>query len=187
MNIFQSWKIPLRVWAACAIWVGLLLCGWAPARAERRPSLPPWSGEVVSVTDGDTLWIRHPDGGPPRSVRIEGIDAPEICQPWGPQSREALKAVVLHRVVTVAPHRLDTYGRWLAVVRFQHDDVGARMVREGWAWSYRFRQNPGPYTVQERWARTRRVGLFVSASPEMPRDFRRRSGSCHASRAARRQ
>jgi endonuclease YncB( thermonuclease family) len=45
----------------------------APASKEDR------TGVVTYVVDGDTVRVRMPSGAKPVSVRIYGIDAPEIC------------------------------------------------------------------------------------------------------------
>ena len=39
-----------------------------------------WFGVVTYVIDGDTVKVRPSNGGKPISIRIEGINAPEICQ-----------------------------------------------------------------------------------------------------------
>jgi micrococcal nuclease len=49
-------------------------------------------GSVSHVTDGDTLWVRSPGAREAQQIRLHGIDAPEICQPFGKQSRDALAA-----------------------------------------------------------------------------------------------
>ena len=64
-------------------------------------SAGPWQGVVTRVSDGDTLWVRPVNGGKPRKLRIDGIDAPEICQTWGVKSREALSSRVLNQTVLV--------------------------------------------------------------------------------------
>jgi endonuclease YncB( thermonuclease family) len=64
-------------------------------------------------------------------------------------------------------------------VRFAGEDLGGWMVSRGYAWSYRFRSDPGPYRHQEAQARTARRGLWSTAGPEEPRAFRKRHGSCH--------
>lgn len=140
-----------------------------------------FSATVTHVSDGDTLWVRPDAGGSPRKLRIDGIDAPEICQAGGEAARAALLLLALHRRVAVTVRRHDDYGRGLA--RLQLDDssdLGALLVRAGHAWSYRWRQHPGPYAVEEAMARQSRQGLFAAEQPELPRDFRRRHGSCHA-------
>ena len=136
------------------------------------------AAQVTYITDGDTLWVRPLAGGAPFKVRLEGLDAPEICQAWGTQSRDALRERLGHRDVTVAIHGYDDYGRALAQIESGGGDVAAWMVRQGHAWSYRFHRDRGSYVVQEVRARRARRGLFGDAAPEYPRDFRRRHGSC---------
>ncbi|MDO8448906.1 MAG: thermonuclease family protein [Rhodoferax sp.] len=143
----------------------------------------PFAGEVSFVSDGDTLWVQPEAGGPPRKLRIDGIDAPEICQTGGVASREVLAQHALHKRVSVSVRRYDSYGRGLARIQLEDDDLGARMVRAGQAWSYRWRRNPGPYAAEEAVARQSRRGLFATNDPpELPRSFRQRHGPCHAVR-----
>jgi micrococcal nuclease len=137
-----------------------------------------FAGKVSHVSDGDTLWVAPDGGGAPRKVRIDGIDAPEICQPGGRASRAALEQRALGRHAQVQVRRRDDYGRELARVRVDGQDVGAWMVREGQAWSYRWRRQAGPYAAEETQARQARRGLFAAVGPEQPRDFRRRHGPC---------
>lgn len=138
-----------------------------------------FTGIVTYVSDGDTLWVAPDDGGAPRKLRIDGIDAPEICQAGGIAAREVLTRQVLRQRVAVAVRRHDDYGRGLAQVQRGAEDMGALMVREGQAWSYRYRNNPGMYAAEERQARSLRRGLFMADRPERPGAFRKRHGSCH--------
>ena len=137
-----------------------------------------FSGKVSHVADGDTVWVLPDAGGAPRKLRIDGIDAPEACQPGGPAARQALAGMAMDRRVQVTVKRHDDYGRGLARIRLDGQDLGARLVREGHAWSYRYRRNPGPYVAEEKEARTQRRGLFSQAAPEKPRQFRSRHGPC---------
>lgn len=138
-----------------------------------------WQGTVTHVTDGDTLWVRPQRGGEPRQIRLDGMDAPEICQAHGETARSVLAARVLGQRVQVRGRRTDDYGRLLARITLQGQDVGGWMVSQGQAWSYRYRRNAGPYAAQEAQARAHRRGLFANARPEQPRDFRKRHGTCH--------
>lgn len=138
-----------------------------------------FDGVVSHVTDGDTIWVRPVSGGPPQQVRIEGIDAPEICQAFGVQSRDALAARVMRKRVTLTTTGEDDYRRTVARVHHGREDVGGWLVSHGYAWSYRFRHSRGPYARQEARARAKQVGLWSSGAPEAPRDFRVRHGSCH--------
>lgn len=153
-----------------ALFVFLLLA-CVPAAAR------PLVGVVSHVTDGDSLWVRPTNGGPPVQVRIQGVDAPEICQAFGTQARDALAARVLHRTVRVTTRARDVYQRSVGNVSLEGQDVGAWMVAGGFAWSARYRSRTGPYAREEAQARQGRVGLWSTAAVE-PRAFRRRHGSC---------
>jgi endonuclease YncB( thermonuclease family) len=147
-------------------------------------SAPLWAGEVFTglvthISDGDTLWVQPDQGEPPRKLRLQGIDAPELCQSGGEASRDELVRLVGQRRVNVTVSGTDDYGRDLARVELAKEDVAAIMVRTGQAWSYRWRNDLGPYAAQEALAREAKVGLFSQAKPELPRDFRRRHGSCY--------
>lgn len=147
-------------------------CGCAQART--------WSGTVTYVTDGDTLWVKPARGGQPRVIRVQGIDAPESCQAFGGQARQALARLALNQPVQVDARGRDDYGRTLARLQLRGRDVGGWLVANGWAWSYRFKRNPGPYQAQESQARRARAGLWSQAQPMEPRRFRRLHGSCVA-------
>lgn len=163
---------------------------------------PAWQGVVTWVSDGDTVWVQD-DAAQTHKVRLLGIDAPEICQAYGAAAKEALQQRLLGQVVTVRGNQRDDYGRLLArlyagSVELAPDparspadaapsgaDVGRWMVQQGHAWSYRYRQDPGPYWREEQRARTLALGLFADGWPQRPRDFRRQHGPCHESLPAR--
>jgi micrococcal nuclease len=167
-----------------ALTMAALLGAWVPAQASppAKSSEPAWSGVVTYVVDGDTVRVRPPGGGKPVSVRINGIDAPEICQAGGAASRDALMRKVLGQRVTVHGLSHDDYGRLLAKITFKGEDTGRWMVAQGMAWSYRYRANPGPYASQQRRAKSAGLGLFSpshGAPPVFPAQFRRQHGSCY--------
>ena len=136
-------------------------------------------GQVSYVTDGDTLWVQPDSGGAARKLRMLGVDAPEICQSGGKAARDMLAQLALQRRVTVKVSYYDRYGRGLATVALDGQDLGARMVRAGQAWSYGWRGRPGLYAAEEAQARQSRSGVLAAAHPESPRAFRKRLGSCH--------
>lgn len=156
----------------------LLAAAGSAAASEQRID-----GVVTRVSDGDTLWLR-PDPQPqrprprPLKLRLVGLDAPERCQAHGPQAGAALSAQVLGRRVTVLRRATDQHGRGLVTLWQGGEDVGARLVREGHAWSARYRGDPGPYAAEEQAARAAGRGLFADPAAEPPRDFRRRHGPC---------
>lgn len=135
-------------------------------------------GTVSHVTDGDTLWVRAPGAADATQIRIQGIDAPEICQAFGLEARAALAAHILHRPVQVSVKAHDMYKRAVGRVSAQGQDVGAWLVAGGYAWSSRYRGRAGPYAAQELQARAARRGLWAEHEPLEPRAFRKRHGSC---------
>ncbi|MDQ7744838.1 thermonuclease family protein [Hydrogenophaga pseudoflava] len=137
-----------------------------------------YEARVTRVSDGDTLWVKPLAGGTYRKLRLDGVDAPEICQDDGVAAREALAARLLDQTVTVTERRRDDYGRALVRLRHRNEDVAGWLVREGWAWSYRWRHSDGPFAIEEVLARKDRKGVFASVDAENPRDFRKRHGPC---------
>ena len=161
-----------RLVRCVALLFALGVCAWVmPAQA--------WQGVVTHVSDGDTLWVQPLRGGKVQKVRLLGIDAPEICQAWGPQARAALHAALQGQVVEVHGRAHDNYGRLLAQLSRQGQDVGAWMVEQGHAWSYSFKRHAGAYDAQQAMAQNQRLGLFADAQAVQPRWFRKRFGSCH--------
>lgn len=149
-----------------------LLAGGLAAAAE-----PAYEARVVRVFDGDTVWVQPDGGGRWRKLRLDGIDAPEICQAGGLVARDALAARSLGRGVQVEERARDDYGRGIARLVLGGDDLNRWLVHEGLAWAHRWR-GQGPYVAEEDRARERRAGLFADGGAVSPRDFRRRHGPC---------
>jgi micrococcal nuclease len=174
----------LRVFAVAAVLAALVTHAWGQARAALAtdeaisPPMVVYAARVTRVFDGDTLWVKPLQGGRYRKLRLDGIDAPEICQRGGTVSRDALAARVLNQVVEVAVRQHDDYGRGIARLRHQGDDIAAWMVIHGQAWSYRWRRSLGPFKEEEAQARRARKGLFADEGAELPRAFRQRNGPC---------
>ncbi len=124
------------------------------------------------------MWVRPTEGGKPRKIRLDGIDAPEICQAWGQQSKQALASFLGRGQVTVTVRSRDDYQRLLARVQIKGQDAGEWLVTNGHAWSYQYRHDPGPYRTQEVQAHTAGRGLFAEASAMRPREFRKAHGPC---------
>lgn len=97
------------------------------------------------VVDGDTLAIST-GSGEARRVRLFGVDAPESKQScaragrdWacGAAAADALQRRVGRASVHCVPHNTDRYGRTVALCDVGGEDLGAWMVRNGWALAYR--------------------------------------------------
>jgi micrococcal nuclease len=180
------WKTVLLSFALTASWATLAAneTKGSVEEAQARPkrTAGELQGRVVRVVDGDTVWIVPRDAPPnaaPIKLRIEGIDAPEICQAHGDLAQRALSERVMRREVRAKVRATDDYGRRLGKLYDGEVDIGEHMVREGHAWSARYRWSRGPYVEGERRAQSSMRGLHADAGAELPRDFRRRHGSCH--------
>lgn len=147
------------------------------ARPAAKPAEPPLQGQVTKVTDGDSLWFT-PTGQPHIVVRLVDIDAPETCQNWGAEARQALADMVQGKAAVLQPKGRDLHGRLLGSLSVDEQDVGRRMVEDGHAWSIRTRWDQGPLVKQERMAKALRRGLHATGDAEMPRNFRVTHGPC---------
>ena len=136
-------------------------------------------GTVTRVVDGDTLWFQPQETHRPLiAVRLRGIDAPETCQPGGPQARAVLKAEVEGRLVTLRTHGTDDYRRTVGTVRRDGVDSNRALVERGQAWAWRDARGRGPYIAVEHGARETGRGLFGDPRAEPPWEFRRFRGRC---------
>lgn len=158
-----------------SLWLLVAVWGWAVVPMVWAQT---FAARVVTVSDGDTVWVTPVQSQRRMKLRMQGIDAPERCQPGGEEATRALRELLLNQTVEVVVRGQDDYQRGLARIRLQGKDVGAFMVSQGHAWSYRFKSDPGPYVREEQAARQARRGVFAQARPERPYDFRRRHGPC---------
>lgn len=157
-------------------WLLIVCCGFAAALVQAAPPASV-QGMVTQVIDGDSLWLAPP-GKPPIEVRLRDIDAPESCQPWGPEARKALADLVLNKVATLQTSGRDTYGRTLGTLLIEDLNVSRFMVENGHAWSVRSRWDQGPMVKQEKMARALSRGLHAMPGAVQPKEFRRSHGAC---------
>ena len=150
-----------------AIAVIALLVAWL------QPTPPPLSGRAQAV-DGDTLRI-----GATR-IRLPGIDAVELDQTctnekgdnWncGFAARAFLADLVDNRTTACKPDGRDRYGRVLAKCDAGDGDLGAAVVKAGWAVA------DVEYGLALVQARTGRHGIW-SGSFDDPGEWRRSHGA----------
>jgi len=142
----------------------------------------PFSAWVFHVADGDTITVLTAEKQQVR-VRLANIDAPEKGQAFGQVCRQALAAQVYQRNVTLRPiprKAYDKYGRLVATVELDGDDVNLAQLASGCAWHYTEfarRNQAAPefarYAAAEQQARAGRIGLWADAHPIKPSLFRK--------------
>lgn len=105
------------------------------------------TGVVTSVHDGDTIKIGA------TTIRLDAIDAPELGQTYGTQSRDNLKSLVEGKSVTVYYSKVDKYGRTVGSV-FASGCTFANLqqVRSGSAWHYKQYQCEQPAGLRTAFA-----------------------------------
>jgi len=131
---------------------------------------------VVSISAGDTLTARcgAPGAWQRERVRIAAIDAPESRQAFGQRARQNLARLCFRQEARLYRLGHDSYGRTLARVRCQGEDVATTQVRAGLAWVYtpHAARYPDLAALQAQ-ARASRRGLWVLPRPLAPWDYRR--------------
>ncbi len=137
---------------------------------------PPITGRVVGVHDGDTLTLRR-EGQPQIKVRLAGIDAPELKQPYGQSAKQALSALVFDQVVRVEGGKRDLYGRTLGTVYLDDFNINAALVEEGAAWVYRTYPHDKALLPLEAAAQAERRGLWMLPEQQCP-PWRFRKRAC---------
>jgi micrococcal nuclease len=123
------------------------------------------------VVDGDTIWVRMPDGSQEK-VRYIGLDAPEM--PGEDSTGEYLAAESKahnRELLTSGSLRLETdvqerdeFGRLLAYVWAGDVFVNERMILDGYAWAHEY--PPNTKRQEQLWrahdqARAAEVGIWV--------------------------
>ena len=93
-------------------------------------------GVVQRVVDGDTIHVETVDGKKYK-VRLLGIDAPELLQPYGMASKKNLKDLIQGRNVKIITNKKDRYKRVLGKILLEKKDINLIMVRLGFAWHYK--------------------------------------------------
>ena len=131
------------------------------------------NGQVVGVPDGDTLMLRV-EGANVR-VRLDGIDAPELGQPYGKSARRSLAQICKGKAATAVERGKDDAGRILASVRCGEVDANAEQVRRGMAWVHlRYVPLGSPLYEAETSARLQKKGLWRGKQPVPPWEWRAR-------------
>ena len=84
-------------------------------------------GVVSRVLDGDTLYVGAVN------IRLQGIAAPELDEPFGPEARDFLTAVALGKRARCDLTGERSFDRQVAVCRIDGQDLGRLMIEAGLA------------------------------------------------------
>lgn len=128
--------------------------------------------KVVGVADGDTLTCLTADKQSLK-VRLNQIDAPERGQAFGQAARRKLSELVHGKNVRLETDGSDQYGRLIAQVFLDEQNINQAMVQSGHAWAYRKYLKDPRYLQLETEARAASRGLWSQPNAIYPSEYRR--------------
>jgi endonuclease YncB( thermonuclease family) len=130
---------PFGSLAACLKSGGRLPKTVSRKKSHFDPSKPAHAGDegvlygpLVRVIDGDTVIVKIQ--GAALHIRLIGIDAPELDQPFGIDARNALVELIGEQQCVLVYDEGDMYGRLVAHLWIGDTYVNAQMVQRGMAW-----------------------------------------------------
>jgi micrococcal nuclease len=96
----------------------------SPALADEPTVL---TGTVTHVRDGDTIEV----GKIP--IRLNGVSAPELKEPLGPQSKKFMRELVNGKNVRCELTGAKTYDRLVGTCYLEGEDIGMSVIEAGLA------------------------------------------------------
>ena len=137
-------------------------------------------GRIVGVHDGVTITLLDAEHRQ-HKIRLDGIDAPELGQPFGRASKQHLAELLANREAVAECSKTDRYRREVCRVMVGGADAGLEQVRAGLAWFFRRYAKELPpdrrqqYADMEAQAQAERRGLWADTEQVAPWDWRAQS------------
>jgi endonuclease YncB( thermonuclease family) len=119
---------------------------------------------VVHVVDGDTVNL-----GNGKTVRLAGIDAPEVGECGYKRARNTLKGLVLGQRVSLgrSDEDHDKYGRLLRYIDVGSTDAGLRLIKDGLAIArYDSRDGYGFHPREPKYIKADRASPAYACAPK---------------------
>lgn len=154
--------------AAYFYWAGF--AGSPPLPQEKGPSnQKEFSGRVKRVADGDSIELWQ--AGRTIKIRLYGIDAPELNQDHGPETRDWLASRLLGKNARIETMDTDQYGRVVALVFVDEGLINQALVASGQAWVYKRYcaiDLCGQMQKDQTEARQKKLGLWGQENTPVP-------------------
>lgn len=148
-------------WLAPCLW--LMLCNSSIAAPE-----------LEKIIDGDTVLIQAQ--GSHYRLRLLDIDAPELHQAFGKQSRRSLSQLCAGAKITVNTQGQDQYGRQLGHLYCDGTEASQFQVAQGMAWfNARYSTRTALQALQQQ-AQQQGLGLWQSSEAMPPWQWRKLYG-----------
>lgn len=128
---------------------------------------------MYQVSDGDTFSVQL-DNGLFAEIRINGIDAPELAQPFGEESKNYLNQKLVDKKMFIVAPEKDKYGRYLGNVYVNYESVAEKMLAAGMAYHYKDFNQDKTLAALEQQAKNQKIGLWSLPEKEQvaPWDWR---------------
>ena len=111
---------------------------------------------VSRVIDGDTFVCKSGD-----TIRLAGINAPELDEHYGQESYEVLRDIIDNEVVWLHITGKGYYGRTIAYTYYNSIDISEHLLRNGYAkyskYDHRFYDS---YISDQRYAEVYQKGIW---------------------------
>ena len=128
--------------------------------------------EVLHVVDGDSITVKVDETN--YRIRLAEIDAPEMDQAWGEESKSALQEKLGNEEVALEIIDVDRYSRLVARVFLNGRQINREMVEEGHAWVYLEYLRDETLLDPESKAKKKKLGLWASETAVAPWLWRKR-------------
>lgn len=138
-------------------------------------------GICDKVIDGDTIILK--DGNDKFKVRFADIDAPEISQDFGQNSKDYLISLIQGKYLIVEFHEIDMYGRIIGTLTlfkkyrllYFKDDISVNemMVKNGYAWWFKDYSKNKEFEKFEYEAKINKKGLWKNEQCIPPWEYRK--------------
>ncbi|EPC9117310.1 thermonuclease family protein [Campylobacter coli] len=132
---------------------------------------PSFKAQVIRAIDGDTIEIST--NNKTSKIRFFGIDAPELKQNFGKQSKAALEKILKDKEVYIFSKNKDNYGRIVAIVKLKDVDINQFLVSQGYAWADTYYTNA--YIKEQEKAQKNKLGLWKDDNPIEPYKWRKQN------------
>lgn len=123
------------------------------------------------VVDGDSVKFTF-GADIPVSIRLVGIDAPELGQHYGFEAKENLERQLAGKQPEIIFEENDKYGRKVCTLLIQGRNLNLQLVADGFAWASPHAS--AIYHDAQNTAMRRGVGLWSRVNPIPPWEWRKK-------------
>ncbi len=133
-----------------------------------------FTGQTIDVADGDTITVLNQNNESVK-IRLAGVDCPEGSQVHGKMATQFTVSKVSGKRVRIFPETTDRYGRTVALVNINGENLNEQIVANGQGWVYKkycTADYCNDWLKLEETARDAHIGLWEDKNPQAPWEWR---------------